>query len=809
MKREEILHGLNEAQKEAVMHTEGPLLVVAGAGSGKTRVITQRIAYLLYEKDVWPYHILAITFTNKAAREMKERILKIVGETAEKLWLSTFHAFCVRVLRLEGSNIGLKPNFTIIDRSQQVSTVKRVLKDLKLNDKQKQLFTPSYCLNFISQAKNNLLDPPAFRDSLGEFVDTLRADIYDQYQGELSESASLDFDDLLMATVHLFQTHSEILGKYQRRFQYIHVDEYQDTNEAQYQLVKLLAGDMKNICVVGDADQSIYSWRGANMENLMHFEVDFPGAKVIKLEQNYRSTKRILAAANEVISHNKIRKDKRLWTENKTGELLTYYRASNDQKEAEYVSEQIATAKSQGIAYQDMAIFYRTNAQSRRFEENLRMQGIPYQLIGGLKFYDRKEIRDLIAYLTLFVNPADRLSFMRIINEPKRGMGARSIEKLESFAEQKGLSLLQASLCVADSPLTGKAKKAMAEFAMTYQNLNSKKMTMSLGDFIEAVLKEFHYEEAFSKESAIDREARMENLREFINAAREFSGEHLAYSQARVADFMRGLDQMREVDLSGRGPKEGAPVVNNLMDQSSEQADVTENILSESLEDFVLLQFLTDLSLMTDTDNEAEEDGEVVDRVNLMTLHAAKGLEFPIVFLVGLEEGIFPSAKSLEDPKAYEEERRLAYVGITRAREKLYLTNAASRWRYHSREFYPEARFIREISPEHLEVIDHRQMLGDEKSNRWLLADQLGPTPQERQEEAKRSIFNPQAKKLTAKTNTSWQWKIGDKAEHRVWGIGTVVMVKGSEQEQELTIAFKNQGLKKLLAAFAPITRVE
>lgn len=757
-----LLEGMNERQKEAVQHTQGPLLIMAGAGSGKTRVLTHRMAYILAEEEVHPWNILAITFTNKAAREMKERVSQLVGPQAEDMWVSTFHSMCVRILRRDIELLGYQRSFTICDPSEQQTAMKRILKKLDIDSEK---YDYRMILNRISQAKNDLEDVEEFSKKYTGYVEQIIAKCYREYQKELAKSMTLDFDDLIMLTVQLFQKHPETLQYYQQKFQYIHVDEYQDTNHAQYRLVTMLAKKFKNICVVGDADQSIYGWRGADMTNILEFEKDYQDAKVVLLEQNYRSTKTILQAANHVIENNFNRKVKKLWTENDEGQPITYYHAQSEQDEGRYVLSQIQSLLRDGYHYDDFAILYRTNAQSRVMEENLLKSNIPFRLVGGQRFFERLEIKDLLAYLRLIVNPQDDLSFRRIVNSPKRGIGATSLDKLNDFASMHQFSLLEASSQTALSPLSGKAAKALEKFAEMIEDLRKMQEFLSISEFVEQVIEKTGYIAALEQQHTMEADARIENIQEFISVAKQFEQDRL----------------------------------------------------EEESEDSPLLQFLTDLSLVSDADSD-EGDGRMV---TLMTLHAAKGLEFPVVFIIGLEEGIFPSLRSImENGDDVEEERRLAYVGITRAEQKLYLTNAYSRLLYGRTQSNRPSRFILEIGEE---LFDSKQQQSyghttRESSSFVSKTSSSGSLFDKYRAKSQATAYQPKAvqpssiqpvRKQTVTANDGAVWKVGDKVMHKKWNVGTVVKVTGEGTNQEIDVAFAGMGIKRLLASFAPIERIE
>ena len=756
-----LLEGMNERQKEAVQYTQGPLLIMAGAGSGKTRVLTHRMAYILAEEEVHPWNILAITFTNKAAREMKERVSQLVGPQAEEMWVSTFHSMCVRILRRDIELLGYQRSFTICDPSEQQTAMKRILKKLDIDSEK---YDYRMILNRISQAKNDLEDVEEFNKKYTGYVEQIIGKCYREYQKELAKSMTLDFDDLIMLTVQLFQKHPETLHYYQQKFQYIHVDEYQDTNHAQYHLVTMLAKKFKNICVVGDADQSIYGWRGADMSNILEFEKDYQNAKVVLLEQNYRSTKTILQAANHVIENNVNRKVKKLWTENEDGQPITYYRAQSEQDEGRYVLSQIQSLLRDGYHYDDFAILYRTNAQSRVMEENLLKSNIPFRLVGGQRFFERLEIKDLLAYLRLIVNSQDDLSFRRIVNSPKRGIGATSLAKLSDFAEVYQFSLLEASLQTTLSPLSGKAAKALEKFATTIEELRKMQEFLSISEFVEQVIEKTGYLTSLEQQHTMEADARIENIQEFISVAKQFEQDRL----------------------------------------------------EEESEESPLLQFLTDLSLVSDVDSD-DGDGRMV---TLMTLHAAKGLEFPVVFIIGLEEGIFPSSRSMMEHDDVEEERRLAYVGITRAEQKLFLTNAYSRLLYGRTQTNRPSRFVLEIGEE---LFDSKQQqsygstsrqtasFGSKTSSSGSLFDKYREKSQATAYQPKvvqPSSIQPVRKQIVA-ANDGAVWKVGDKVMHKKWNVGTVVKVTGEGTNQEIDVAFAGMGIKRLLASFAPIKRIE
>ncbi|MCY7786426.1 DNA helicase PcrA [Bacillus inaquosorum] len=732
----QLLSGLNPVQQEAVKTTDGPLLLMAGAGSGKTRVLTHRIAYLMAEKHVAPWNILAITFTNKAAREMKERVESILGPGADDIWISTFHSMCVRILRRDIDRIGINRNFSILDTADQLSVIKGILKERNLDPKK---FDPRSILGTISSAKNELTEPEEFSKVAGGYYDQVVSDVYADYQKKLLKNQSLDFDDLIMTTIKLFDRVPEVLEFYQRKFQYIHVDEYQDTNRAQYMLVKQLAERFQNLCVVGDSDQSIYRWRGADITNILSFEKDYPNASVILLEQNYRSTKRILRAANEVIKNNSNRKPKNLWTENDEGIKISYYRGDNEFGEGQFVAGKIHQLHSSGTRkLSDIAILYRTNAQSRVIEETLLKAGLNYNIVGGTKFYDRKEIKDILAYLRLVSNPDDDISFTRIVNVPKRGVGATSLEKIASYAAMNGLSFFQAIQQVDFIGVSAKAANALDSFRQMIENLTNMQDYLSITELTEEILDKTEYREMLKAEKSIEAQSRLENIDEFLSVTKNFE---------------------------------------------------------QKSEDKTLVAFLTDLALIADIDqlDQQEEESGGKDAITLMTLHAAKGLEFPVVFLMGLEEGVFPHSRSLMEEAEMEEERRLAYVGITRAEQELYLTNAKMRTLFGRTNMNPESRFIAEIPDDLLEN------LNEKKETR---------APSARKMQPRRGPVSRPVSYASKTGGDTLNWAVGDKAGHKKWGTGTVVSVKGEGEGTELDIAFPSPvGVKRLLAAFAPIEK--
>ena len=755
-----LLNGMNDRQAEAVQTTEGPLLIMAGAGSGKTRVLTHRIAYLIDEKMINPWNILAITFTNKAAREMKERAAALNPATQDCL-IATFHSMCVRTLRREADHIGYNRNFTIVDPGEQRTLMKRILKNLNLDPKK---WNERAILATISKAKNDLIDEVAYANMAGDMYTEIVAKCYTAYQKELRQSEAMDFDDLIMLTLRLFDQNPDVLTYYQQRYQYIHVDEYQDTNHAQYQLVKLLASRFKNICVVGDADQSIYGWRGADMQNILDFEKDYPEAKVVLLEENYRSTKTILQAANEVIRNNRNRRPKNLWTQNEDGEEIVYYRANDEQDEALFVARTIDQLSREGYSHKDFAVLYRTNAQSRTVEEALLKSNIPYTMVGGTKFYSRKEIRDVISYLNLIANPSDNISYERVVNEPKRGVGPGTVDKIRNFAASQEISLLDASANIMLSPVKGKAAQAVYEFANLILDLRDRLDDYSVTELVELVLKKTGYSAALAAQATLESQARIENIEEFLSVTKNFDE-----NPDNPADET-GLDK--------------------------------------------LSRFLNDLALIADTDDGDQESSEVT----LMTLHAAKGLEFPVVFLVGMEENVFPLSRASEDEDELEEERRLAYVGITRAEKILYLTNANSRLLYGRTNYNQPTRFLREISSDLLNYqglarpanSSFKVSYTNSDTSKFGQGMSLAQALQERKRQAAPSSISTGSLpfgKSSQPSKPEVSWSIGDIAHHKKWGDGTVLAVSGSGNSQELKINFPEVGLKKVLASIAPIEK--
>ena len=750
MSAESILAGLNPQQKKAVQITEGPLLVVAGAGSGKTSVLTRRIAYLVAEKGIAPWNILAITFTNKAATEMREREHKLLGQQADSIWMSTFHALCVRILRRDAEKIGYTSNFSIADSAEQLTLIKHIQKEQNINPK---MYEPRRILSAISNGKNDLLTPDAYSASAASPFEKVTAQVYQEYQKRLKNDQIMDFDDLIMQTLVLFKTDPAVLHYYQNKFRYLLVDEYQDTNQAQYELCHALAAQYKNICVVGDADQSIYGWRGANMENIMNFEKDYhdAGVQTVKLEQNYRSTGHILAAANAVIKNNSNRKAKKLWTDQGEGAKVTYYRAQSGDDEAHFIIAKIQEeVKEKKRSYHDFAVLYRTNAQSRTVEESFVKSNVPYQIVGGHKFYDRKEIMDIMAYLKLVANPSDSMSFNRIINTPKRGIGPVSVNRFMDFASDNNLSILGAFDHLNMSGVTARAAAKLSDFGAKLRDAINFAKDHSVTGLTEKILQDFGYTAALKAEHTIEAETRLENLDEFLSVTKRFDDEY----------------------------------------EENDDSDETENALSD---------FLAEVSLLSDQDDLANND----DQVALMTLHAAKGLEFPVVFLVGMEDGLFPLSRALMEDDQLEEERRLAYVGITRAKRELFLTNAYSRMMYGRMQNNPPSRFLEEIDQDDLDIENSVPITFSNDNYQTQTAPFANAD-----ERARAQVYTPKIKPAGAVGAEKKGWNVGDQVEHKSWGRGVVTKVNGKGEDMELDIAFSGKGIKRLLAAFAPIKKV-
>ncbi len=714
---------LNDRQRQAVELIDGPLLVLAGAGAGKTRVLTYRIANIIDQKKARPYQVLALTFTNKAASEMKQRILELVGEGANDIWMGTFHSFCLRVLRRHADVVGYTPDFVIYDTADQRTLLKSIMKQLNISDKELSI---SHVKAVISDAKNKLMSVEKFTDlNKDDFVKKRIAPIYQRYNNQLKDNNAMDFDDLIVNAIYLFKKSADVLNYYQNKFHYIHVDEYQDTNYIQYLLVKQLSAVHQNICVVGDGDQSIYGWRGADIGNIRNFDKDFPAANVVLLEQNYRSTKRILDLANGVIKNNPVRRAKNLWTNNQTGDLIQYYCAPDGDEEAHFVADQILEAIGNGASFNDFAVLYRTNAQSRIFENAFNRQAIPYSIIGGRKFYERLEIKDMLAYLRFIANPNDGISLQRIINVPKRGIGATTLTRLEQLATMHQLSVFQAiGYAVENNALSRRALTGLNKFYQFVAPLIEQRATAKGSDILKAVIEQSGYRDLLQLEQTTQAQARLENIEELYNQIVAFE----------------------------------------------EKRDSTD-----------LNLFLQEISLLSAQD---EIDDDQTGRVLLMTIHAAKGLEFPVVFLVGLEERLFPSAMALEADDGLDEERRLCYVGITRAEKKLYITHASMRHQFGNLRVNQVSRFIDEMPKD-------------------LIYSHSGAVVSRKVEQQKRVAAYQRYKTPTVKKHQDDnQYKPGDKVKHEQFGEGMVVAVKAGKT---VTVAFDKIGVKKLAIGFAPL----
>lgn len=731
---------LNPQQKEAVWQTEGPVLILAGAGSGKTRVLTHRIAYLIEEKGINPWNIMAITFTNKAAGEMRERVDKIVGFGSESIWVSTFHSSCVRILRRYIDRLGYDHNFTIYDTDDQKSLMKDICKKLQIDTK---IHKERAILAAISSAKDELITPEEYElNAMGDFSKKKIAQAYKEYQKELKKNNALDFDDLIVKTVELFRSCPDVLDSYQERFRYIMVDEYQDTNTAQFKFVSLLAEKYKNLCVVGDDDQSIYKFRGANIGNILGFEKVFPQAKVIKLEQNYRSTQNILDAANEVIHNNMGRKNKSLWTDNEEGEPIHYRQFMNAYEEAEYIAGDISRrVREDGCQYKDCAILYRTNAQSRLFEEKFLMANIPYKLVGGVNFYARKEIKDLLSYLKTVDNGKDDLAVRRIINVPKRGIGPASLTKVQDYADQKGISFYDALRETENIPALGRAAAKITPFVTFIQSLRSKLEYVSVSELLKDIIEETGYVAELQAEGTEEAEGRIENINELIT---------------KVVSY------------------------------------------EEENEDPTLSGFLEEVALIADIDTVDGDDNQVL----LMTLHSAKGLEFPYVYLAGMEDGIFPSYMTItaDDPTEIEEERRLCYVGITRAMKELTLTCAQQRMIRGETQYNRPSRFIREIPRGLVE-------LGRNFKEQKVKEIPLPKSMKQMREAFRQPAFMP--KQFEVKKETSLSYNVGDTVKHIKFGVGVVKDIAEGGRDYEVTVDFDKVGVKKMFASFAKLKKVE
>lgn len=759
-----LLEGLNDKQYEAVINTDGPCLVIAGAGSGKTKVLTHKIAYLMQEKDIKPWNILAITFTNKAANEMKERVEALVGDDAKDMWIGTFHSICVKILRRFIDRIGFDHSFVIFDTSDQRTLIKECLKDLKIDDK---MFTDRIVQFEISNAKNDMKEPEEYEAMVkGDYRREKIASVYNLYQRRLKENNAIDFDDIINYAIKIFRENDDVLDYYTNKFNYILVDEYQDTNKSQFTLIRLLAKAHGNITVVGDNDQGIYSFRGADISNILNFEKDFKGTKIIKLEQNYRCTQNILNAANSVIKNNEVKYKKKLWTENEEGALPTFHVSDDEYDEGRYIVEEINhLRREEYYKYSDFAILYRMNSQSRAIEEILRREDIPYKIVGGLKFYERKEIKDIIAYLRLINNPSDNLALKRIINEPKRGIGKTSLDKIQAISEQTGIPMYQI-IKEADQYGLSRVYSNAQGFIEVIEDLISKKDEYTITELIKHTLKETGYTKALEDENSIEAENRIENLEEFLTVAVQFE---------------------------------------------EEEAD---NDLST---------FLEGITLSSDIDGMDDEE----ESVTLMTLHSAKGLEFPVVFLVGMEEGIFPGYKSIGEPKELEEERRLCYVGITRAKNNLYLTCSRQRTMFGSTSCNPVSRFVKEIPENMLEGANEIASEPENKfkdsnyewsygksGNNGKVVSYKVDIPSSKPEP---SFAFKSAESFLAKLNSKAQgndtdlskYKEGQRIYHKRFGEGNISKIEPEGDDLKLDIQFDKVGHKRLMAKFANLEIID
>jgi DNA helicase-2/ATP-dependent DNA helicase PcrA len=741
--QDSLLATLNPTQRAAVLHGDGPLLIFAGAGSGKTRVLTHRIAYLIQRRGVRPRNILAVTFTNKAAKEMRERLGKLVGEAAGKeMWVGTFHATCARLLRERGDSIGLPRDFVVYDNDDQLTVIKECLSQLNLDDRQ---YAPRAVLSLISRAKETLITPERFSEHFKGFFENVVAKIYTLYQEKLALNHALDFDDLIGKAVRMLQEREDVRGYYQNKFRYSLVDEYQDVNQAQYTLTQLLSHGTRNLCIVGDDDQSVYSWRGADVEIILNFERDYPEASIVKLEQNYRSTKKILDAAYSVVKNNRGRKEKRLWTENDDGEAVALYEAMNEQEEAVFLANSLRElTENEGRRLSDVAVLYRTNAQSRALEEVFINYRIPYQIIGGLRFYERREIKDLMAYLRLIHNPFDSVSLRRVINVPARGIGAGTWAKIEELGQQRGVALWDIVTDPAALGLKPTLVKAVQSFTALIASLRARQSQRTVTKLLEDILAETGYLRLLQAEKTVEAQSRVENIQELLTVTQQFEA---------------------------------------------------------STEDPSLRAFLEQTALIADVDSLAS--GDPGDAVVLMTLHSAKGLEFPIVFLIGMEEGIFPHFRSMQSDTAMEEERRLAYVGITRAKERLYLTFAARRTLFGNTQMNAVSRFVREIPLELFAIPAGAPLPSFARSRRtelhsWGAGPGTAP--------AKPAPSPTAAKPKPAAVGETY--KPGEKVQHAVFGKGVVVGCVGAGDDAQVTVAFPNVGVKKLVAGYARLDRI-
>ena len=761
---QELINELNNMQKEAVLNTEGPCLVIAGAGSGKTKVLTHKIAYLIQEKNIKPWNILAITFTNKAANEMKERVEKLVGEVAKDMWIGTFHSICVRILRKYIDRLGFDNTFLIFDTSDQKTLIKECMKTLKIDDK---MFTDRSIIAEISNGKNEMLEPKAYQTKYaGDYRKEIIGKIYELYQKRLKENNAIDFDDIINNTIKILTENEDVLEYYTSKFKYVLVDEYQDTNKAQFTLVTILASKYGNITVVGDNDQGIYSFRGADISNILNFEKDFPGTKIIKLEQNYRCTGNILKAANSVIKHNENKYEKKLWTENDEGSLPVIYKSDDEYDEGRFIVEEINhLRREEYFKYSDFTILYRMNSQSRAIEEILRREAIPYKIVGGLKFYERKEIKDIISYLRLIYNFSDNISLKRVINEPKRGIGKTSIDNIQEISEKTGLSMFDI-IKHADEYGLNRVKINAQEFIETIEYLRSKIESFSISELIKETLNKTGYVKALELENTTEAESRIQNLEEFLTVAIEFEEEE---AENTLGDFLEGITLSSDID--------------------------------------------------------GMEDSE--DSVTLMTLHSAKGLEFPVVFLVGLEEGIFPGNKSIGEPKEIEEERRLFYVGITRAKQYLYLTCSKKRTIFGSTSYNQISRFINEIPSDLLDGYENLNDSKVEEFNDSIYKWEYGTSQKIKTYKIDNNNLKENSKVAANSINSGFQFKTaesflnslnnkkvnneadiskykeGQRIYHKRFGEGTINKIEEEGDDFKLDISFDKVGNKRLMAKFA------
>lgn len=808
------LEGLNPAQHQAVMTTQGPLLVLAGAGSGKTRVLTFRIAHMIADEGVRPWQILAITFTNKAAAEMRERLEALLPNNIRGMWVCTFHAMCVRLLREDGERLGYGPNFAIYDDDDSKRLVKTILSDLDIDVRQ---FPLNSIRSKISAAKNALLYPDDVEAQAASPMDHVVARVYRALQARLDKANAMDFDDLLVRAFELLSKYPDVLAKYQERFRYINVDEYQDTNGVQYAITKLLASKYRNLMVVGDDDQSIYSWRGADIKNILAFEKDYEEAVVVKLEQNYRSTGHILAAANAVVAHNSHRKPKRLFTDEGDGEKIQVYQASDERDEGAWIGSEIEKLHDKGTSYDNIAVFYRTNAQSRILEDMLLRAGVPYKIVGGTRFFDRAEIRDVMAYLKVVVNPDDDMAALRVINTPRRGIGATSIQKIQTYALHNGLSFFSAcEACVMEEGIfTAKVRNALVEFTSAIEH--GRHIDGELDEVVEAIIDRSGLIRALEAEHTIEADGRIENIREFFGVAAEFDESH-----DDVEETLESLQQLREAGAldaqdaaslseagfdAATGALAGATAVETA--PAPQEESLHPQVVAEKLP-----AFMEWLALRSDLDS---LDGST-SAVTLMTIHAAKGLEFPAVFVAGMEEGIFPHANYEAEAAQLEEERRLAYVAITRARKRLYLTYASTRRTYGSVQANPVSRFVGEIPQEHVKAIgvgsagfsgvgwakrgDRHGTFGSGRGSEVYGGNVFGSRT--RSTGGAPAPRTAPIQKDPARASASFA--VGDQVSHKTFGPGIVLAVQGDTIEVKFTRTNKT---KKLMKGFAPIVKIE